>query len=97
MNLLQWGLVGMVACLAIFVLWLFAFWVRLGRTQQTIRRAVELALKHLDGTPLTPAEQQEVDEFCRRGILRRVEEDVNGERTVLYRMGTDPVLAELKT
>jgi len=81
---------------ALAILYMIAFFVRLGRTEKTIKRAVELGLKHLNNPPLTPAEQKEVEELCRRGILEKVETtNRQGRPIVLYKSSGNPIRAEL--
>jgi len=93
MNVFAWTMVTL--CL-LGVLYMLTFSVRLGRTEKTIKRAVELGLKHLNNPPLTPAEQKEVEELCRRGILETLNvEDKDGNSVVLYKTSNDPIRAEL--
>jgi len=93
MNVFAWTMVTL--CL-LGVLYMLTFSVRLGRTEKTIKRAVELGLKHLNNPPLTPAEQKEVEELCRRGILEKVETtNRQGRPIVLYKSSGNPIRAEL--
>jgi len=95
LDLLFWIPVGVVV---LFVLYMASFGLRLGRTEKTLKRAVELVYKQLNNPPLTPEEQAEVDEFCRRGILQKLEaRGKDGKTIVLYRPSDDPILAELST
>ncbi len=94
--MLEWLLWAVVVLVGLGVLYMLSFYFRLGRTEKTIGRAVELGIKHLDNPPLSPAEQAEVEEFCRRGILQKVQvQSFGGKTIVLYRTSQDPILAEL--
>lgn len=87
-----------VVVAALFLLYMFSFYLRLGRTQKTISRAVELSLKQLhDKDSLTSEEQAELDDFCRRGILEKREgvDKRTGETRSFYLPSDEPILAEL--
>lgn len=84
------------ALLGLFLLYVLSFYIRLRRTEKTIARAVALGYKQLEHLSLEPAEQAEMDEFCRRGILQKLEfQDKQGKTAILYVPSEDPIKAEL--
>ena|SRR3989344_8621767 len=94
----EWFLLILAVLAGLALLYLLTFFIRLGRTKRVIGRAVDLGFKHLNNPPLTSAEQAEVDEFCRQGILQEVRaQDQEGKTVVLYSTSQDPILAELSS
>lgn len=92
---LQWVL---PVLLVLLILYAISFYFRLARTQKVMARALALGFKQLNNLPLSPAEQAEVDKFCRRGILREFQiKDKEGKIRTLYMFSQNPIDAELST
>ena len=94
MTVFDWTIVGVLLLGGLYALY---FLIRLGRKQKALARAVELGLRHMQDKPLSADEQAELDEFCRRGVLRRVEAMDDGKPVTFYTIGVAPVRAELTT
>ena len=94
MTVFDWTIVGVFLLGGLYALY---FLIRLGRRERALARAAELALRHMQDKPLSADEQAELDEFCRRGVLRRIEMMEGGKPVTLYTIGVAPVRAELTT